>query len=133
VATRTLSRRALRDRNHAAEVEAEGSEDDADGADAPLVRKKKTKAKVGLRKLQPTQAPAQPRVGKKKVVKVAPLLFARWAVCDNGAKRIAVFSYNDRAAAEAKLLEIRERKPGAFYLLLEKEPCDPPTDEIALA
>ncbi|HJZ57949.1 MAG TPA: hypothetical protein VKE74_23530 [Gemmataceae bacterium] len=56
-------------------------------------------------------------------------MFARWAVCDNGMKRVAVFEYKDRAGADAKLAEVRERKSGTFFLLLVKDPYDPPAAE----
>jgi hypothetical protein len=49
-------------------------------------------------------------------------------VCDNGAKRVAVFEYKDRADADAKLADVRERKPGTYYLQLVKDPYDPPTE-----
>jgi hypothetical protein len=58
-------------------------------------------------------------------------MVARWAVCDNGAKRIAVFDYRDRVAADAKLAEVRERKPGTYYLALVKDPYDPPAEPAA--
>jgi hypothetical protein len=119
VATRTLSRRALRDQNDAAEADAdETGADDADADAAPRVRKKRAKSTTA-------KTLAKPRA-RKKVVKVAPLMFARWAVCDNSAKRVAVFEYKDRAGADAKLAEMRERKSGTFYLLLVKDPSDPP-------
>jgi hypothetical protein len=53
-------------------------------------------------------------------------MFARWAICDNGLKRVAVFEYKDRPGADAKLAEMQERKPGAYYLQLVKDPYDPP-------
>ena len=122
MATRTLSRRALRDRHDAAEPdEPERDADESDeGADedAPKPRARKKGAKP--------KAPAKPRAARKKAVKVPERTFARWAVCDNGAKRIAVFEYRDRAGADAKLVEVRERKAGTFYVVLVKDPYDPP-------
>src|SRR5262249_17386189 len=74
------------------------------------------------------QAPAKPRA-RKRAAKEPPRMFARWAVCDNGMKRVAVFEYKDRAGADAKLAEVRERKSGTFFLLLGKDPYDPPAAE----
>jgi hypothetical protein len=59
---------------------------------------------------------------RKKAVKVPPRMFARWAVCDGGLKRVAVFEYRDRPAAAAKLADMLERKVGGYCLLLVKEP-----------
>jgi hypothetical protein len=60
-------------------------------------------------------------------------MFARWAVCDGGMKRIAVFEYKDRAGADAKLAELRERKTGTFFVQLVKDPYEPPVAEPAAA
>jgi hypothetical protein len=129
MATRTLSRRALRDQNDAAESGVEDPNDQAeDGGDEdapkPRARKKVTKAKVkGPAK---AKGPAKPRARKKEK---APLrTFARWALFDNGGKRIAVFDYKDRTGADAKLEEVRARKPGTYFLQLVKDPYDPPAD-----
>jgi hypothetical protein len=122
MATRTLNRRALRDQHQATELEeperdVDELEDDADeDKPKPRARKKAAKAK----------APAKPRTRKKD--KVPQRMVARWAVCDNGAKRVAVFEYKDRAGADAKLAEVRERKPGTYYLQLVKDQYDPPTE-----
>ena len=120
MATRTLNRRALRDQNDAAEPDADDeASDDGDEAPAPKVKKARARKAPGEKK------PAKPRA-RKKAVKVPPVMFARWAVCDNGMKRVAVFEYKDRAGADARLAEIRAQKPGTFFLLLVKDPCDPP-------
>jgi|GEM_PF-5818196 len=96
-----LSRHALRDQNDAAEraepeEEADESEDSSEEAPKP---KKRTKPKVA-------KTPAKPRT-RKKAVKEPTRMVARWAVCDNGAKWVAVFEYKDRAGAEVKLAEVR--------------------------
>jgi hypothetical protein len=77
-------------------------------------------------------APAKPAVNprvRKKAVKVPPRLFARWAVCDNAMRHVAVFEYRDRVAAAAKLADLLDRKTGGYFLLLVKQPRadgDPP-------
>ena len=60
-------------------------------------------------------------------------MFARWAVWDNGMKRVAVFEYRDRAGADARLAQMQERKSGTFCLQLVKDPYDPPAPEAAPA
>ena len=117
MATRTLSRRALRDQNDA--VEPGDAPDDGDDAPAPKVKKARTRKAAGDKK------PAKPRV-RKSVVKVPQVMFARWAVFDNAMKRVAVFEYKDRAGADARLAAIRSQKAGTFFVLLVKDPLDPP-------
>jgi hypothetical protein len=119
VATRILSRRALRDQNDAVEpTDADEASDEGDAA--PKARKPRArKAPAGEKK------PAKPRA-RKKAVKVSPVMFARWAVFDNGMKRVAVFEYKDRAGADTKLAEVRAKKPGTYFVLLVKDPVDPP-------
>lgn len=132
MATRTLNRRALRDQNDADELDVDDDTSaDDDGGDAPKAKKARTR-KAPRAKTVGEKKPAKPRA-RKKAVKAAPVMFARWAVFDNGAKRLAVFEYKDRAGADAKLAAIRAQKPGTFYLLLVKDPCDPPAAPVVPA
>jgi hypothetical protein len=125
MAGRTLSRRTLRDEYDQAEAaEADAPEADDDGADAPAPAKKKSRARKPAAAKAP-KAPAKPRV-RKKTVKAPPRMFAKWAVCDGGLKRVAVFEYRDRAGADARLAEFRERKTGTYILQLVKDPYEPP-------
>lgn len=122
MASRTLSRRALRDQHDQAEPpEPDDTADAEDTAEAPA---KKPRAKAAAKPAK-AKAPAKPRA-RKKAVKVPPRMFAKWAVCDGGMKRVAEFEYRNRAGADAKLAEVRERKSGTFFLLLVKDPYDPP-------
>ena len=124
MAARTLSRRALRDEHDASEArEADAPEAD-DDADAPAAPAKKPRARKAAAAKGP-KAPAKPRV-RKKAVKVPPRMFARWAVCDNGMKRVAVFEYRDRVGADARLAELLGTKAGSHFLQLVKDPYDPP-------
>lgn len=93
----------------------------------PTRRKSKTSRNRARKKAAKTKAPAKPRA-RKKAVKVPERTFARWAVCDNAAKRVAVFEYKDRAGADAKLAEVREWKAGTFFIVLVKDPYDPLTE-----
>jgi hypothetical protein len=127
MATQLLNRRALRHQHDVTDADRPEEVVDADEADEgedapkPRVGKKATKSKMQAK----PKTPAKPRV-RKKAVKAPDRTFARWAVFDNGAKRVAVFEYSDRAGADAKLAEVRERKPGTYYLALVKDPYDPP-------
>jgi hypothetical protein len=123
LATRTLSRRALRDQND--EVEAI-EDDESEGGDEKPAQKAK-KARVRKTPASKDKKPAKPRT-RKKATKAPERRVARWAVCDNVMKRIAVFEYKDRAKADAKLAEIRESKAGTFFIQLVKDPYDPPVE-----
>jgi len=128
MATRTLNRRALRDQHDQAEPpEPDDTPDSEDDAEKPA---KKPRAKK-VAKPAKDKPPAKPRV-RKRAVKVPPRMFAKWAVCDGGMKRVAEFEYRDRAGADAKLADVRERKSGTFFLLLVKDPYDPPADPAAV-
>jgi hypothetical protein len=137
MAGRVLSRRALRDvhdqaeRIEEADEEQTATETDGDGdTEAEAPKAKKTRArKTPVAKVAKPKAPAKPRV-RKKAVKVAPRMFARWAVCDGGLKRLAIFEYKDRAGADAKLAEMLERKPGAYFLQMVKDAYNPPVEEV---
>jgi hypothetical protein len=129
MAARTLSRRALRDEHDASEArEADAPEADDDDADAEAeapVKKPRARKAAAAKAPKGPKAPAKPRV-RKKSVKVPPRMFARWAVCDNGMKRVAVFEYRDRVGADARLAELLDRKAGSHFLQLVKDPYDPP-------
>lgn len=131
MAARVLSRRALREQNDQIE-QAEQSdrepdddnESDGDNDEQPVEEKvKKPRARKAAAKPPKVKAPPKPR---KRAAKVPPRMFAQWAVCDNGLKRVAVFEYRDRDGADAKLAEMLERKPGAYIMQLIKVPLDPP-------
>jgi hypothetical protein len=120
MAGRVISRRALRD-GHDQATRAE--EQESMSADKPPASGAKTR---GRKPSAPKpKAPPKPRA-RKKTAKVPPRTFARWAVCDNGLKHLAVFEYKDRAGADGKLAELLERKPGAYFLQLVKIPYNPP-------
>ncbi len=131
MAARTLSRRTLREQHdQVARTEQADQPDDTSPTPASpeavetKVKKPRTR-KAAVAKPPKEKAPAKPRV-RKKTVKAPPRMCARWAVCDNGLKRVAVFEYRDRVGADAKLAEMLDRKPGAFVLQLVKDPYDPP-------
>jgi hypothetical protein len=138
MAGRTLNRRELRKQADEAEArgsrqepeaadeddevedtgEADGDEDEGPGADtedgaddeAPRPAKKPAKAK----------APAKARKPRKP--KAAPRMRARWGVFDASMKQVAVFDYNQRAAADEKAAELAAKKNGTFFLQMVKEP-----------
>jgi hypothetical protein len=45
-----------------------------------------------------------------------------WAVCDLGGRTVATFDYADKAAAEARIAELKARGKGNHFLRSVKEP-----------
>jgi hypothetical protein len=96
----------------------ESDADTEDGADdeAPRPAKKPAKAK----------APA--RASKARKPKAAPRMRARWGVFDSSMKQVAIFDYNQRAAADEKAAELAAKKNGTFFLQIVKEPMPEPAN-----
>ena len=114
MAGRILNRRELRKQSDAADAidKTELAEGVAADPDAVVASpRKRLKAKAG----------ATPKVRKPRAKKLPPRLRARWGVFDNAMKQVAVFDYNQRAAAEEKLADLTARKKGAHFLQIVKE------------
>lgn len=108
MAGRILNRRELREQaEHAQPPEAVA----ADATLAPAVRVKKVRAK----------AAAVPKVRKPRAKKAPPRICARWGVFDSGMKQVAIFDYNQRAAADEKLAHLLATKKGTHFLQIVKE------------
>lgn len=132
MAGRVLNRRELRRQSDAAESadlhevadEADADEENEDeeehaespdGEDDAEAPPAKAKAKA--------KAKAAPKARKPRKPKAAPRMRARWGVFDASMKQVAVFDYKDRAAADAKVLDLlTTKKTGTFFLQLVKEP-----------
>jgi hypothetical protein len=50
----------------------------------------------------------------------------RWGVFDGGMKQVAIFDYNRRADADAKLADLLAKKKGLHFLQIVKEPMPEP-------
>jgi hypothetical protein len=114
MARRVLDRRELREQADEAE-RREAAVPDSAGSEAaapaePVKAKKPAAAKA--RKPRPKKAP--------------PRLCARWGVFDAAMKQVAIFDYNQRAAAEEKLAGLLARQKGTYFLQLVKEPLAEP-------
>jgi hypothetical protein len=112
MAKRTLNRRQLR-----------READDAERAE-PLP------AAVAPAEEEPAEekvkAPAKPKPKRPSKKKAPARMRARWGVFDGGMKRVAVFDYNQRGAADAKVSSLNAAKPGQFFLQIVKEPMPEP-------
>jgi hypothetical protein len=113
MAGRILNRRALREQADQAE-QSEAIDSDALPVAAPS--KKPRKVKV----------PAVPKVKKARAKKAPPRMRARWGVFDGGMKQLAIFDYNQRAAADEKLADLLAKKKGSCFLQIVKEPMPEP-------
>jgi cell envelope opacity-associated protein A len=129
--TRTLSRRGLREQHDQAEKIEQMKDESEESSKTDVKVKKPRVRKATTSKQAVPKPPSKPRTRKK--AKVPPRMFARWAVCDGGLKRLAVFDYKDRADADAKLVELQAQRKGPFFLQLVKVPYDPPVNEPAPA
>lgn len=118
MAGRILNRRELRKQTDQAEqAAAEVVDVAATAAPAKAAAKKKTAAAA--------------RVKKPRKPKAPPRMRALWCVYDGGMKEVALFDYNQRDAAEAKLAAMLDRQKGTYFLQLVKQPM--PAAESAAA
>jgi hypothetical protein len=118
MAGRTLNRRELRKQADQADQNAAAEPVESDGA-APAAR---------TRKAAKAKAAAAPKV-KKSRKKASPRLCAKWGVFDASMKQVALFDYNQRAAADQKVADLAAKKNGIFFLQMVKEPM--PEPEVA--
>jgi hypothetical protein len=109
MAGRVLNRRELRKQSDQA-GQAQTSADDPAAAVAPPERAAKRKA------------PAAPKARKPRKVKAPPRMRALWCVFDGAMKEVALFDYNQRAAATEKLAALLGKQKGVYFLQIVKQP-----------
>ena len=114
MAGRILNRRELREQ--ADQAQRQLAAVPVDAGDAPKAGAKPKRA-------------AATRARKPRAKKAPPRLCARWGVFDGGMKRVAIFDYNQRAAADAKLAELLGRRKGTYFLQIVKEEMPEPAAE----
>jgi hypothetical protein len=108
--------------------EAEVAEklENAEGADGAAAKP----AKKAAAKKTAAKKPAASR--SKKAKKVDPTrLRLVWGVFDNSNQQIATFPYSDRAAADAKVVEMMDKGRGPYFVQPVKEPMPlaPPAEQ----
>ena len=69
-----------------------------------------------------SEAGATVKVRKPRKLKSPPRMRALWCVYDGGMKEVALFDFNQRAAAEAKLAAMLDKKKGTYFLQIVKQP-----------
>ena len=113
MAGRILNRRALREQADQVE-QSEATVSDTPPVAAPSTKQRKAKV------------PAAPKVRKTRAKKAPPRMRARWGVFDASMKQVAIFDYNQRAAADEKLTDLLAKKKGLCFLQIVKEPMPDP-------
>jgi len=113
MAGRILNRHALREQTEQAEQRAAAAADTT-AVEAPP--KKKGRVKTA----------AAPGVKKPRKAKARARICARWGIFDGGMKQVAIFDFNQRAAADDKLADLRSRNKGVHFLQIVKEPMPEP-------
>jgi hypothetical protein len=116
MASRILNRRELR-------KQGDQAEQSSGAAVAEAIPAKKARAK----------APAAPKVRKPRAKKPPARMCARWGVFDGGMKQVAIFDYNQRAAADEKLADLTANKKGIHFLQIVKEAMPEPAADEAPA
>jgi hypothetical protein len=109
MAGRILNRRELRKQSDQAE-KAEAGIADPTSLDAPTNAAARRKAV------------AAPKAKKPRKAKASPRMRALWCIYDGGMKEVALFDYNQRAAAEEKLAVLLGKHKGVYFLQLVKQP-----------
>ena len=107
MAGRILNRRELRKRSDQVEQTERGVTDTAAAAAPEGVAKRK---------------PAGAKVRSPRKPRVPPRMRAMWCIYDGGMKEVALFDYNQRAVAEAKLVVLLSKPKGVYFLQLVKQP-----------
>jgi hypothetical protein len=91
--------------------------DKEDGANVESSRSARKPAKVKA---------AGVKAHKPRKPKAVPRMRARWGVFDDSMKQVAIFDYNQRAAADEKAAELAAKKKGNYFLQIVKDPMPEP-------
>jgi hypothetical protein len=118
MAGRILNRRALREQADQVE-QSRAIVPDPPPVAAPSTKQRKAKV------------PAAAKVKKARVKKAPPRMRARWGVFDAGMKQLAIFDYNQRAAADEKIADLLAKKKGCYFLQIVKEPMPDPVPAVS--
>ena len=128
MAGRILNRRELRKQADEAEArestQAPEADDEIDDAgDAGVAEDKRSRPAKA-------EAPAA-KARKPRKPKVAPRMRVRWGVFDGSMKQVAIFDYNQRAAADEKAAELAAKKNSVFFLQMVKDLMPEPASRDA--
>lgn len=109
MAGRILNRRELRKQNEQAEQTDTIVAEPATTATPP----KASARRKGV---------AAPKTTRPRKSKLPPRMRALWCVYDGSMKEVALFEYNQRAAADEKLSALQDKHKRAYFLQIVKQP-----------
>jgi hypothetical protein len=108
MASRILNRRELRKQSDQVEQVKAGVTD--------------TAATLAVSERAAKRKSAVAAVRRPRKPKVPPRMKAMWCIYDGGMKEIALFEYNQRATAEARLAVLLGKPKGVYFLQIVKQP-----------
>lgn len=118
---RVVNRRQLREQADQAEEQDQTEDVETDAEKEPAPKRKRRAKALG---------PAKPR--KPRAKKAPTRMRARWGVFDGAMKQIAIFDYNQHAAAQERLSDLLANKKGIHFMQIVKEPMpDAPVAVVA--
>ena len=128
MAGRILNRRELRKQAEEAEAREsrqapEADDEIEDAGDAGVAEDKRSRPAKA-------EAPAA-KARKPRKRKAAPRMRVRWGVFDASMKQVAIFDYNQRAAADEKAAELAAKKNSVFFLQMVKDLMPEPASRDA--
>ena len=94
--------------------------------DAAETKTEEVKVKAPTKKAAGPKAVGAPKVKKPRKKKEPPRMRARWGVFDSGMKQVAIFDYNQRAAADQKIVDLSAKKNAHYFLQIVKDPMPEP-------
>ena len=120
---RTTSRLELRRMNEAAE-KIEQEREAEEGAEASTTVTKKTRKKAATTKAATTKTATKKAPVKRKSRAAAKevRMKAFWGVFNQSLKRVALFEYADRAAADTKATDLSASQKTPHFVQVVKEP-----------
>jgi hypothetical protein len=114
MAGRILNRRELRKLTDEAELLPPTREPGPDARAPPAEKGRKAKSA------------AKPKTAKPRKKKEPVRLCVKWGVFDGGMKQVALFNFNQRAAADQKVADLTTKKNAVHFLQMVKEPMPEP-------
>lgn len=79
-----------------------------------------------MKKVRKAPAKKPPAAKKPRAAKVPTRMRARWCIYDGSMKPVAVFDYNQRSAADAKLAALSTSPKNIYFMQILKEPIPEP-------
>ena len=122
MARKVVNRKELRAQSDAAEARDKAKTPKEKAAKAKVTKEKVTKEKVVKeKKVKEPKKPGEKKPARKKVAKEVRMK-AYWGVFSQGMKRLALFEYADKKAADKKVADLIGSSRVHHFVQLVKEP-----------